>query len=206
MKKKIFKRYRTKKREGQRYWIVEKPRNFGSQIIRQRIRKDLPLLSKEEFETKKDIIEAFPSTIGEILPQTHRRKELVRIFEKNPELYKELRTKKPSIFFYTGKISKAYPDINTITLSDPESKGWIVYNKKDGQYRTQGLEPHLRHEFRHLSDFEPIANIEKWKSLPKSLKESSATSAEYLSIRRQKVPKRIIESNIQQFLSDKNGL
>ena len=114
---------------------------------------------------------------------------------------------KPKILFTSGESSRTYPRERVILISDPTTKGWLVYNKKSGEQQLQGIEPDLRHEFKHLSDFDIVSDFDKWKeAIPESLKESSAESAEGLSQRRKKVSRKIIDYNIKQFLSDKNGL
>mgnify|MGYP001570346388 FL=1 len=74
-KKRIYKRYRTKKRGGQRYWIGKQPRRriFGSSMFRQTL----------------------PSKGIYIISDRPRDKKIVgEIFRKNPELI-ELGGKKP---------------------------------------------------------------------------------------------------------------
>ena len=194
MKRKIW--IKRKDRIRQRYRVGRKAkRNFGSQIVRQKIREDLPLLSKE----KQEILDKSLPGFDEILPSEHRRKELIRVFEKNPELYKEYRETKPKILFHKGTTSKTYPDRNIITISDPESGGWLIYDKKEGVHKRLSLEPQLRHELRHISDFSKINDYERWKEIPRSLKESSAESAEHISLRRRKIPQKAVDINVEHF-------
>lgn len=196
-------RVRIRRMDGvrQRYWVGKKLRkNYGSQIIRQRIRKDIPKLSGEEIE---DIEFGLPSP-DKILPSSYRREEIVRTFEKNPELYKEFRETKPKILFIKGRPSRTHPRERVILISDPRTRGWMVYDKKRGEYNIEGIEPDLRHELRHLSDFDLVGDFNKWKNvIPDSLKESSTTSAEYISKRHQKIPKRVVRYNVEKFMENR---
>lgn len=192
-------RIRIKRKDDirQRYWVGRTLRkNYGSQMVRRQIRKDLQILPEEKVEIRKKLIKSRPdSTIKEFLPREHRREELVRVFEKNPELYDEFKIRKPTILFHTGETSSTLPILNTISISDEDTLGKVGY--EDGVYKTKGLEPHLRHEIKHVTD--SILSKGKYDDAPELLRESSANSAEHISIRNYKTPKRIVEQNIKDF-------
>lgn len=193
-KKRIYKHYKKgKKKGGQRYWTGRMLKNYGSQIIRQKIRKDLPLLSDEKIahiRQEKKIKE-------KIFPSTHRREEIIRTFEKNPELYKEFReARKPSILFYEGNVTKSSPLKDLILISDKNSREEPLYDRFVGLERTYGIEPNIRHELRHASNF--FTDQFGYAFSSPSVKESSALAAEYISARRYKVPERMINKSFRE--------
>ena len=192
-------RIRIRRRDGvrQRYWVGRKIRmNYGSHMMREKIKKDLSLLPRERLEIRKEAVKSHPRVVvGEFFPQTHRKKELVREFEKNPELYQEFRIKKPAIFFHTGEQTYSIPGSNVILLSDKGTLGGIEHH--EGVYKSKGLERDLRHELRHITD--SIISRGEYDDAPEQLKESSAQSAEHRSVRKYKTPQRLIDHNVKDF-------
>lgn len=198
MKRRIW--IKRKDRVRQRYWTGKSPKkNYGSQIIRQKIREDLSILPHERIEIRKELIKSRPdSTIKEFLPLKHRKEELVRVFEKNPELYDEFKIRKPLILFHTGEESKTIPLSNIMVLSDKDTLGKVGYS--GGLYKIKGLEPHIRHELRHITD--SILNRGEYDNAPELLRESSAGLAEHISVRKYKTPQRVIDKNIREFFKN----
>ena len=51
-------------------------------------------------------------------------------------------------------------------------------------------------------EYTPIGEKEKWLSLPSSLKESSAKSAEFISVRKHQLPRKIVEIKFGEFMKE----
>ena len=198
-------RIKIRRRDGirQRYWVGRKlRRNYGSKMIRDQIKIDIPTLSEEGFHSKKDFVETLPGSIEVVLPQKYRRKEVISVLEKNPELYKEFRKTKPTILFKQGgTMSKHYPSKNLIVISDDYTKGGFAYDKQEDVLKRQGLEQHLRHEIRHATGSQLVGR-KKYEELPKSFTELSAESAELVSTRKRKVPQEIRDFTFRRVMEN----
>ena len=116
-------------------------------------------------------------------------------------MYKEYQQIKPAIIFHKGPVPRTKPFKNVIFMSDKNSKGRFFSDTNLGIERVYGLEPNIRHELRHISDYVPVGNKKKWLELPSSLKESSAHSAEFVSVRKP-TPQKIVDENKRRFMEN----